>query len=385
MADDLGSSSPSMARPYLEFPHLIRAIGIATDSKKLILAALGLLAMASGWSALDWVFGGPVLALARVEPGSLGSGFPEPMESAPRELGIRVSEPFRAVVTPFFLLFQRPESVGVWFRTTLIALWAIAVWGTFGGAIARIAVVQAACDRRIGLGSAIRFALGKSASMIGAPLIPMLAVAIFAGACGLFGLLYRIPWGIGATLGSLLGFVPLVLSLVMILILAGLAVGWPLMIATVAAEGEDAPDALSRSYSYVNQRLARYAAHVVGAGAIGAIGLAVAILFARAVVVLASWGVALGAPDPLPSTDLSDSLQGFWLWVVGLLVHGWVYSYFWSAVSIIYLILRRDVNGSPWHDVYLPEHSADTFDMLPDTSVKIPPKPSPGPAEVEKS
>ena len=27
----------------------------------------------------------------------------------------------------------------------------------------------------------------------------------------------------------------------------------------------------------------------------------------------------------------------------------------------IYLILRRDVNGTPWHDVYLPEHDADTF------------------------
>ena len=83
----------------------------------------------------------------------------------------------------------------------------------------------------------------------------------------------------------------------MALILAGLALGWPLMIATVAAEGEDAPDALSRSYSYVNQRLARYAVHAAIAWAIGMAGLPAAILFARLVLGLAGWGVGLGAPD----------------------------------------------------------------------------------------
>ena len=142
---------------------------------------------------------------------------------------------------------------------------------------------------------------------------------------------------------------------------SGLALGWPLMHATVAAEGEDAPDALSRSYSYVNQRAARYLAHAAASWIIGGIGLAVAFLFARVVVTLADWGVGLGAPDPLPSTDLADSVRAFWPRLVGVLVHAWAYSYFWSASSLIYLILRRDVDGTPWHDVYLPEHAADTF------------------------
>ena len=377
---DLEPSPPPIARRYLEFPHLLRAIGIATDGKKLILAALGLLALTAGWSALDRAFGGPALPLAMVEPGSLGEWFSGETRYVPLELGSRVAEPFRAVVMPFLTLFQRAEGPAIWFRTALMALWAVAVWGIFGGAIARIATVQAASNRRIGLGSAIRFSLAKSASFIGAPLIPLMAVAIFAGSCALIGSLYRIPWGIGSTVGSLLWFVPLGLGLVMTLILAGLAVGWPLMIATVAAEGEDAPDALSRSYSYVNQRLARYAAHAVAAWAIGAIGLAVAILFSRAVVALAGWGVALGAPDPLPSTPLADSVQLLWLKLVGLLVHGWVYSYFWSAVSIIYLILRRDVDGTDWHDVYLPEHSSDTFaDELGSDTLK----PTLQPAEAE--
>ena len=59
-----------------------------------------------------------------------------------------------------------------------MAIWAVAVWGIAGGAIARIAVVQAAVGSRVGLATALRFALGKAASLIGAPLTPMLAVAI---------------------------------------------------------------------------------------------------------------------------------------------------------------------------------------------------------------
>jgi hypothetical protein len=191
--------------------------------------------------------------------------------------------------------------------------------------------------------------------LIGAPLTPMLAVAIFAGFSALFGAACRVPWGIGAAIAWTLGFVPLLLGLLMALILVGLAIGWPLMHVTVAAEGEDAPDALSRSYSYVNQRLARYAAHIVASLAIGGISLGLLILMARLVLALADWGVGLG------TSDVPEAAHLFWIRVVDLIVHGWVYSYFWSAASVIYLILRRDVDGTPWHDVYLPEHAAETF------------------------
>ncbi len=289
-----------------------------------------------------------------------------------------VTEPVRVVVTPFTALFARGEGPRAWFRSALMAVWAVVVWGIAGGAIARIAVVQAATGGRVGLRSAVRFALGKSASLIGAPLTPLFGVGIFAATCGLFGLLYRIPWGVGPTIAAFLGFVPLLLGLIMALILIGLAMGWPLMHATVAAEGEDAPDALSRSYSYVNQRMARYLAHALVSWIIGTIGLAVAILFAGAVVALAGWGVGLGAPDPIPSTELADTVRAFWPRLVGVLVHAWVYSYFWSASTLIYLILRRDVDGTPWQDVYLPEHDADTF---ADDLAQAAPVESPEPVE----
>jgi hypothetical protein len=355
MADAFEPAAPASPRPFLEFRPLLRALGIASDARKLILASVGLLALWAGWSALAWAFVGSNLAWAPALPVTVLEEAPEASMTGLIDVGKQVTEPFRTIAAPLAALFARGLNASGWLQSALMAAWAIAVWGIAGGAIARIAVVQAANDRRVGLGSALRFALGKSPSLIGAPLTPMLAVAIFAGSAALFGLACRAPWGIGVAIAWVLGFVPLLLGLVMALILVGLAIGWPLMHVTVAAEGEDAPDALSRSYSYVNQRMARYAAHILASLAIGGIGLGLAILMARVVLALADWGVGLG------TSDVPETARLFWTGVVGFIVHGWVYSYFWSAASIIYLILRRDVDGTSWNDVFLPDHAADTF------------------------
>jgi hypothetical protein len=362
MPDDPAPSPGPVARPFVEVRALLRAFGIASDPRKLILAAVGLLALLLGWSALGRACGRPADPWARVGPGSrLDAPMPEVGEALV-EAGWRLTEPARVVVGPSSALFGGGIDPVGWLHAAGMALWAVAVWGIFGGAIARIAVVQAAGGPRPGVGSAFRFAVGKSGSLIGAPLTPMLAVAIFAGVLAAFGLLHRIPWGIGPTVAGFLGFVPLLVGVVLALILLGLAAGWPLMHLTVAAENEDAADALSRSYSYVNQRLARYAANAGAAWGIGTLGLLAVAAFARSVLHLAGWGVALGAPHPIPvGPPLAQTALAFWGNLVGWLVHGWIYSYFWSAAAVIYLILRRDVDGKEWHDVYLPEHDADTF------------------------
>jgi hypothetical protein len=380
MADAPGSTSPTIPRPFLEFRPLLRAPGIASDARKLILAAIGLLALHAGWLALSYLFAGSGSSYDPSLPGS--TMLEEPFEASSEglldaalesllDVADELIEPFRTLASPVSALFVTGIGPARWFRSALMAIWAAVVWGIAGGAIARIAVVQAAVDRRIGLGSALRFSLGKWSSLIGAPLTPMLAVAILAGCCALFGLIYRIPAGIGGFLATILGFVPLMLGLVMALVLIGLALGWPLMHATIAAESEDAPDALSRSYSYINQRLARYLAHAIAALLIGSVGLIAVMAFARAVLTLAEWGVSLGAPNLDNLDNWIKNGRLFWAHTVGLLVLAWTYSYFWSAASVIYLILRRDVDGTAWHDVYLPERAADTFASEPSTETTL--------------
>ena len=41
--------------------------------------------------------------------------------------------------------------------------------------------------------------------------------------------------------------------------------------------------------------------------------------------------------------------------MVALVAHAWIYSYFWSSASITYLLLRHDVDGTPFHEISLPE------------------------------
>ena len=372
MAADLPPAPEGPSRRFLAVAPLARALGIASDPKKLILAAVGLVAMTVGWWAIDGAYDGPIGRSLRpdgVDPPATLNALDGPGGEWAWSLARRIAEPARVVIGPFANLFNRGIGARDWSRSTLKGLWALVVWGIAGGAIARIAVVRVAGGPGVGLTSAARFALARSLALIGAPLTPVVALAFFAAGCAWFGLLYRLPGAIGTGLGTLLGFLPLVAGLVMALILAGLALGWPLMIVTVAAEGEDAPDALSRSYSYVNQRLARYAAHLAIAWAIGTAGLLLAILFARLVLGLSGWGVGLGAPDDPDAIRAVADSRAIWVALVGWLVHGWIYSYFWSAASILYLILRRDVDGTEWHDVYLPQHDADAFAPEPEAKV----------------
>jgi hypothetical protein len=49
-----------------------------------------------------------------------------------------------------------------------------------------------------------------------------------------------------------------------------------------------------------------------------------------------------------------------WLWVIFLLVLGFGYSYFWSASSIVYLLMRRKVDDTEIDEVYLEEEDQES-------------------------
>jgi hypothetical protein len=158
----------------------------------------------------------------------------------------------------------------------------------------------------------------------------------------------------------------------MAIVVISLAAGWPLMLATIASEDEDGFDALSRSFAYVNQRPGRYAAAAVVGWGLGILGLCLVGVFARTTVHMAHWALAFSAPNGLLETlfqgqtaSLAAQVHRFWLSVVDLVAHGWVYSYFWTAVVIVYLLLRQDVDGTPWHAIAPPERHAFEFDAGP--------------------
>jgi hypothetical protein len=347
--------------PYLRlFPWLriFRCAGGATDRKRLLLAAMGLLIVLAGQ------------ALIHAGSSSLGKNdsHPDSWRVDGTIDGIEplkmVAEPYTSVIRPVLLDFDPRGPLTSYLAKWLSGFWALVVWSIVGAAIARIAVIDLTKSERLGLGQGLRFALRKARSILGALLVPILGVTVVAVPVAVFGLLYRLG-SVGSMAAGVLAFLPLLGGLVLAIVLLAPILGWPLMIASISTEDEDAFDAVSRTYGYVHQRPWHYAGYVLVAALVGWAGLTFVELFGRLVVGLTAWSLSLSAGDriqpvfslaPRPiSEDTSLALQAhlFWLAAVSLLVRSWAYSFFWSCSAAIYLLLRRDVDGTPMTTVMI--------------------------------
>jgi hypothetical protein len=334
-------------------------------------------------------------------------------------------EPLKKFLYPVVYLLH-PRSGG-WNRLyfLLVTLWTLGTWALFGGAITRMASVQVARNDKIGIGEAIRFVMARYYSFLSAPLFPLLFIAFMVVLLLIYGLFFMIPV-LGDILIAGLGW-PLIFlaGLAMAVVLVGL-VGWPMMYATISAEGSDSFDAISRSYSYVYQSPWHYAWYSLVALAYGAVVVFFVGFMGSLVVYLGKWGVAqtpfiesanrdpsflfVYAPTSFhwrelllqggtvdgqslvennvinkPAYDkLVDSMTWYnrlgafmvtiWLWLFFLLVLGFGYSYFWTASTIIYLLMRRKVDDTDLDEVYLEEDEGEES-YSASTSV-----PSPAPA-----
>jgi hypothetical protein len=263
----------------------------------------------------------------------------------------------------------------------------VLVWALFGGAITRIAAVQFARDEKISLKESLQFAASKFLSYGGAPAIPLGFIAFFALLCIVGGFISRIP-GVGPIFAGVLWVLPLVAGFVMAIILVGWAFGWPLMYSTISVEGSDSFDALSRSFAYIFQRPWHYLFYTIVAVVFGSLCSFFVVLFADLLVYMTQWAVAWGCGDPLLSqlfyyapdasgwgsgaeqavdeptglTQFGAVCTGIWLYLLFFLLVGFVYSYFWSASTIIYYLLRRDVDNTEMQEVFL-EGEADDLGM----------------------
>ncbi len=392
---------------------VFRSFELARDFKKISIAVLGILAMSCGWFWLSVAFErviAPKNALVRQEaaslknrpwsvqqwrpygqPGEPAFAVSEQMLQSPLgtlwELATNwrfVTQPIRDFVDRFKILFYDSPGFGAWFFALLCSLWAAAVWAVCGGAITRIAALELARDERLGLRDALRFSLKRFLSYFGGPVIPLLFIAGISFFCFLGGLVSCIP-GFGPLFAGVLWFLPLIAGFLMALIVIGWGVGWPLMFPTISFEGSDALDAVSRAYAYVFQRPWRFLFYSVAAVMFGSICMFFVVLCADLLIYLAKWSVDLGANMPVlfgaESARLTDKLafyapaptgwslsketlapsgvvnyaalfSALWLYLVFTVVLAFLYSYFWSAATVIYGLLRKDVDNIDMDEVY---------------------------------
>jgi hypothetical protein len=325
-------------------------------------------------------------------------------------------EPLVKFAQPIIYFFSPRSTFYTSFYFFLVMLWTLATWALFGGAITRIAAVQATRGEKIGLRESANFTLKRFLSYLMAPLFPIAVVFVILIGMLLFSLLHMIPVVGDIFLDGLLWWLMLICGLVIAVSLVGL-VGWPLMSATISTEGTDSWEAVSRSYSYVFQKPWHYLWYGLVAIAYGAVLVFFVGLMTSLTVYLAKWGVAVNpvlrtshwdrdptflfayAPTSFGWRDLllqdatvhgqkvvdngeinqtawedyvgrsgyegEDKLSGvnkvgaflvaIWLFMVFLLMLGFGYSYFWSASTIIYLLMRRHVDAAELDEVYLEE------------------------------
>jgi hypothetical protein len=349
------------------------------DPRKLLISAFGLIALWLGWSALDATM--PASAAVTPElfepagPATVGRGGPDELWDRTTGLSRRMAQPARLLIGPLFALLDPASRWGVMLHALLAVVWLLAVWGICGGAIARIAVIQVAKLRQPGLGEALGFALKSAGPLMIAPLCPLLGIAFCAAMAMVFGLLYRLMV-VGPALAGILLFLPLAGGLVMTLLVAGQVAGWPLMQAALATGATGALDALSRTFSYLNQRLGTFAAALALAWLAGIVGLLFVDLFAEGLIQLTHWSLSFSAPGALlaamfsqsdpPGGTVAAAAHRFWLGAVRLLAQGWIFSFFWSASAVLYLWLRHEVDGTPWSEIDPPgAHEAGASSPVP--------------------
>jgi hypothetical protein len=253
----------------------------------------------------------------------------------------------------------------------------VAIWALIGGAITRVAVVHLGLEERVGLRDAVGYARRKWTSYFAAPLLPIIGIAMCAFPAFVAGVLMRLD--LGVVLAGLLWPIVLLFGLAMAVLGLGLCFGWPLMWGTISSENSDAFDAISRSYAYTFQRPLHYLFYVLVAAVVGILGWFVVWGFVELLIALCRSGATWGASSARflqleqaveASADASSGilLAGFRMvelfeGIVRAVGSAISYTYFWSATSAIYLLLRYDADRTELDEVALDEDSETRFEL----------------------
>lgn len=274
-----------------------------------------------------------------------------------------------------------------WVYFLLYGLLFLFVWSLFGGAIARIAAVQVADEgRKLSMRQGLSFAVSKFLSFLSAPLIPVIIVAGLALVVGVVsGVAFLIYLDVAV---AVFYFLALAAGFVMTLVVLGTAGGLNLMYPTIAVEGSDSFDAISRSFSYVYAKPWRMLLYSSVAVAYGAVCYLFVRMFIWLVLLMTHvsvglfvfrsaenkgnlWstlqpiGGALNLPRGLRFEalnwygDVTAGILSIWVYLAIAMLAAFAVSFYFTASTIIYYLVRRDTDATDMDDVYLEQPEED--------------------------
>ncbi len=373
MADEAGTVRSVAWGEIFPWLMIFRALRLSISIPMLFLATLGTLLMPLGWWGAGFVMpaGGRAVAAAAIsDPLAQAIVVPPKGEISSPTISVswRVGDLFNPMLTavaclvaPLRQLLRYEIGWSEFCYYGLGGLWNLLVWGFFGGAITRIAVMRLGREEREGLLDACRFVRRRLLAFVGAPLFALSGIAIVAALVTPVGWLMR--WDVGVLLASLLWVLVLVGGLTFAIIVLGLLLGWPLMWGALSAEEMgDVFEGTQRSYSYVFGRPLHYAFYMLITLVAGSIMYYVASAFAQLTVYGSCWAVSWGSGLEVWSgggvEDSGPALLGMSMIaslnaLVLSVAAAFRYSFLWCAAGAAYLLLRRDSDQIEFDNVYL--------------------------------
>lgn len=240
----------------------------------------------------------------------------------------------------------------------------------FGGAICRCAALDFSRNERPGLGEALQFAKERFMGLLTAPLIPLGILAGISLVIMLVGLLGNIPW-IGEILIALLILfgILFILGLGMTVLLFATLAGGALLFPAVAYERTTGLDAIGRAFSYVINQPVWMVFYTLVEVILGTLFYLFIRLFVFLILRLTYLMLTIGFTGeqtaklhriwaeptffhllntPLEAANWSEQAASFLirlslLFIVGL-VMALVVSYFFSAITVLYGLMRKKVD-----------------------------------------
>jgi hypothetical protein len=285
--------------------------------------------------------------------------------------------------------FDIPQFVGSIVRCARALVWAVkyhpipsivllvaalVVLSLAGGAICRISALQFARNERLGPTHAVKFATRRFTTLLAAPIAPVVIALLLGLPIILLGLIGNIPVA-GELLTGILLPLALFLAPFIAIFLIGAVVGLILVFPAIAYEDSDFFDAISRSFSSLYGRPWRMGFYALVALVYGAVCYLFMRFFVFLLLWVTRWFLLLGIrdaklqaiwPEPGFAYLLGPAVaapEAWSLWLAALLIRLWVLvviglliayvvSFFFSAATIIYALMRNRVDGTPLDEVY---------------------------------
>ncbi len=259
-------------------------------------------------------------------------------------------------------------------------LYAFALTTLFGGALCRVAAMDACKQTHISAFEGLGYALRHWTQIMLAPLIPLGIVIVIRLVLAIAGWAFFNVMGMDM-IGAVLYGLFLLLGLLAAMLLIGFALGVNLLIPAITIEAADAFDAVSRAYNYVIGQIWRYLFYTAVVIVYGAVTYLLVGLVVFCTIWLTRHGLSAWAggevtagvtrldavmPEPrwgslLPEADtevldrtgtVTAALVMVWNRLLIAVLPAFAVSYYFNAQTWIYLLLRRSADLVEFDEVY---------------------------------